>query len=103
MGAETPLGCSAERREEVLAELERILASPAFRGSKRSQEFLRYIVANALDGRTDLLKERSLGVGIFGRPADYDTGDDAIVRVKASEVRKRLAQYNLEAGHGQAV
>src|SRR5206468_242202 len=27
------------------------------------------------------------------RPADYDTGQDSIVRVKASEVRRRLAQY----------
>jgi hypothetical protein len=30
---------------------------------------------------------------MFGRPVDYDTGNDAVVRVKASEVRRRLAQY----------
>jgi len=37
---------------------------------------------------------------VFGRPPDYDTGQDAIVRVKANEVRRRLAQYYIEAGTG---
>ena len=85
-------------REAVAAELERILASPAFRSARRSQEFLRYVVLNTLDGKAESLKERTIGAGIFGRPADYNTGDDAIVRVKANEVRKRLAQYYMEAG-----
>ena len=40
---------------------------------------------------------------VFDRPADYDTGDDSIVRVKANEVRKRLAQYYGEAGTPQEV
>src|SRR6266545_2814208 len=87
-----------ERRQAVLAELERILASPSFRGTKRSQDFLTYVVNHALDGRTECLKERSIGADVFGRRADYDTGDDSIVRVKASEVRKRLAQYYQLAG-----
>jgi hypothetical protein len=86
------------QREAVLAELERILAGPAFRGAKRSRDFLRYIVGNALDGRAECLKERSIGADVFGRAADYDTGDDSIVRVKASEVRKRLAQHYREPG-----
>jgi hypothetical protein len=46
---------------------------------------------------TGELKERTIGVEIFDRAPDYDTGTDAIVRVKASEVRRRLAQYNLTA------
>lgn len=99
MGAQNGLpDLAPERRELALAELERILASAAFRGSKRSQEFLRYVVTHALENRAELLKERFIGAEIFGRPADYDTGDDSIVRVKASEVRKRLAQYYTEAG-----
>jgi hypothetical protein len=79
-----------------MAELERIVQSPAFRGTRRSREFLQYIVRNTLEGRGDCLKERSIGTDVFGRPPDYDTGDDSIVRVKASEVRKRLAQYYRE-------
>lgn len=79
--------------EAVLAHLERILASQAFRSSKRSQDFLRYVVCNSLEKAPDKLKERLIGVEVFGREADYDTGQDSIVRVKANEVRRRLAQY----------
>lgn len=93
----------AARKAAVLAELERILAGPSFRNARRSQEFLRYVVLNALEGRSDLLKERSIGVNVFQRTPDYDTGDDAIVRVKASELRKRLAQFYHEAGPGSDV
>ena len=51
--------------------------------------FLRYLVERALDGRGDQLKERTIGVDVFGRDAAYDTGKDAIVRVSANGVRKR--------------
>ncbi|MGE5645685.1 MAG: hypothetical protein ACM336_07830 [Acidobacteriota bacterium] len=89
---------SESQKDAVRGELERVLASAVFRGSKRSQEFLRYTVTHALEGRTALLKERTIGVEVFERDADYDTGDNSIVRVKANEVRKRLAQYYQEAG-----
>ena len=81
------------RRRQVEAELERILQSPGFRTSKRSQEFLRYIVTTALDGRFEELKERVIGNQVFQRLPDYDTGEHSIVRVKANELRKRLAQF----------
>src|ERR1700722_12204865 len=61
--------------------LRAITESPAFKGSRRSQEFLQFVVARALDGHFDDLKERVLGVELFGRSPSYDTGDDAIVRV----------------------
>src|SRR5579871_2587409 len=77
----------------IREELDRILASPEFRTSKRSQEFLRYVVEHTLQGESDLLKERTIGVDVFGRPADYDPSDDATVRVRAGEVRKRLGLY----------
>ena len=74
-----------------------ILASPAFSGSKRCQQFLQLAIKHALAGDYENLRERMIGVEIFGRPIDYETATDAIVRVKANEVRKRLAQYYLEA------
>lgn len=90
-------------KKRVLQELNRVLESPAFRGSKRCQHFLRYVVEQTLEGRMESLKERTLGVEIFERQASYDTSEDAIVRVKANELRKRLAQYYVEAGHEQEV
>ncbi len=86
----------ANQRLRVEAELERILQSPGFRTSKRSQEFLRYIVTTSLDGRFEELKERVIGNQVFQRLPDYDTGEHSIVRVKANELRKRLAQFYSE-------
>ena len=77
----------------VLKELENVLASPPFRNSSRSKQFLSYVVQHKLDGHDELLKERSIGADLFHRPADYATGDDPVVRVQAGEVRRRLEQY----------
>jgi hypothetical protein len=77
--------------ETVRSELERILASPEFRASKRSQDFLSFVVERTLGGLPESLKERTIGIEVFGRPASYDTSVDGIVRINASEVRKRLA------------
>ena len=54
---------------------------------------LRYLVENALKGGIERLKERTIGVELFHRDASYDTGQDAIVRVAANDVRKRLATH----------
>ncbi|HEY3443354.1 MAG TPA: hypothetical protein VGK29_21530 [Paludibaculum sp.] len=78
---------------KVLDELRRILDSPEFAGSERGRTLLTYLVENALGGGLDRLKERTIGVEIFGRDAAYDTGQDAIVRVSANSIRKRLATY----------
>ncbi len=85
----------------VLEQLDRILNSPAFRNSRRYPSFLRHVVERTLEGRTGELKERSVGVEVFGRPADYDTNADPIVRVTAGEVRNRIARYYHEPGHAR--
>src|SRR5580704_7271874 len=82
----------------VRTALNRVLQSQGFRASRRSQEFLRYVVERTLEGQADTLKERTIGIDVFGRSATYDPSDDATVRVKAGEVRKRLGLYY--AGEG---
>ena len=91
---------SAEDRGVVLKELDAILSSYHFRGSKRYPALLRYIVEAALDGRSCDLKERTLGIEVFDRDPNYDTNADPVVRFSASEVRKRIAQYYHENGDG---
>jgi len=54
------------------------------------------IVEHALAGRFESLKERMIGAEMFGRPIGYDTANDAVVRVKATEVRRKLAQFYRE-------
>jgi hypothetical protein len=84
-------------RDAVREQLERILAHPLFTHSKRYPLLLRGVVERALDGRAGQLKERTLGVEVFGRDPDYDTNTDPVVRITAGEIRKRIAQYYHEA------
>ena len=92
-------GWSEVVRQTTLAQLSRILESPQFRSSKRCSLFLRYVVEQASENHLEGLKERTLGIEVFGRNPQYDTNQDPVVRAAAGEVRKRLAQYYLEPGH----
>ena len=86
-------------RRAILEQLERMLASSHFSHSKRYPTLLRYVVEQALAGHSDQIKERVLGVEVFGRTSDYDTTQDPVVRTTAGEIRKRIAQYYHEPGH----
>jgi hypothetical protein len=86
----------AETEEEIALlrrHLQEIIEGAAFRGSHRSAQFLKHIVEQSIAGSFESLKERAIGIELFGRSPSYDTGEDAIVRVTASDVRKRLLQH----------
>lgn len=85
----------------VLEQLDRMLRSRHFRNSRRYPAFLAHIVRRRLDGDLDSLKERILGIEVFKRPHDYDTGADPVVRITAGEVRKRIALYYHDEGTEQ--
>lgn len=93
----------SERGEEVRRHLREILESPEFRSSPRCCAFIRHVVELALAGRKDELKERLIGSEVFGRDPGFETAGDPIVRVKATEVRKRLAKFYLGAGRNSEV
>jgi len=97
------LTASAEHQVAIRATLERVLASAAFRNSKQCQKFLRFVVEHSVAGQEERLKERTIGVEVFDRAVDYDTAEDPVVRVRASEIRKRLAQYYVESGRSDDV
>ena len=86
-------GLSTEQAAAVMAELTAILASDSFSSSNRCRDFLEFVVKHALAGDYENLTERFLGVELFGRALDYETATDSIVRVRANDVRRRLAQY----------
>lgn len=95
---------AGEREKAVILEqLDRLLQNPHFHHSKRYPNFLRFVVTETLAGRTENLKERTLGIEVFGREPDYDNTNDPIVRVTAAEIRKRIAQYYQEPGHEREV
>jgi hypothetical protein len=90
---------AGENQRAIREQLERILESPGFRNSKRYPNLLRHVVERSLQGQTSDLKERTLGIDVFGRNFDYDPAADPVVRVSAGEIRKRIAQYYHEPGH----
>src|SRR5271154_3316282 len=88
----------APHAEGIKTHARQITESLAFKGSRRSQQFLLFVVDNALAGHFDELKERTLGHKLFGREPSYNTADDAIVRVTACDVRKRLTHFYSDFG-----
>ena len=94
-----PIG--AANPEAVREQVERIVADPLFRNSKRYSGLLKFVAERSLAGRTEDLKERIIGIEVFGRTPDYDTSNDATVRVTANEVRKRLFLYYNQPEHEQ--
>jgi hypothetical protein len=90
-------------KKAVFEQLERLLENSHFHKSRRFPVFLRFVVTELLAGRGEGLKERTLGIEVFGKEPNYDTTDDPIVRVTAGEIRKRIAQYYQEPGHEQEI
>jgi hypothetical protein len=90
-------------RYSIQSELQNLLASAAFHGSRRSQDFLACVVTKTLQGGTDDIKERTIAIDVFGRHPDRDLDHDSIVRVGAREVRKRLIQYYATEGRNSAI
>ena len=73
--------------------LEDVLTGSVFRSSRQCQALLRYIIEHSRAHRGEMLRERVIGANVFGRAPDYDTGNDPVVRNRAAELRKRLAQH----------
>jgi len=89
----------APSRDEIIAELSRVMESRWFRESHHLRALLEYMVVETLEGRESTLKEYNLGVNALHRHSDYDPRTDAIVRVQVSQLRKRLqALYEQEPG-----
>ena len=75
----TPVTDAARIREQ----LNRLLAHPLFANSKRYPALLAYTVEQTLLGHAGELKERSIGVEVFGKVPAYDTNADPVVRITA--------------------
>src|ERR1700735_24811 len=88
---------TADDQAKIREELAYLLGTSHFTGSKRYPAFLKWVVEATLAGRSSDLKERTIGVELFGKRPDYDTSSDTIVRFTAGEVRKRLVLAYLQS------
>jgi len=91
-------GSFLEERKEV----EAVLRSGALRRAPGLEQLFIYLTTRYFEGTADDLKEYTVAVNAFGRPADFDQKRDSIVRVQAHRLRERLAEYyqNEGADHG---
>lgn len=79
--------------QQISDHVSSVLTAPSFSSSKRCQDFLRYIVNETIEGRRDEITERNIAHVVFGKSQRFEPSEDSLVRVKAHEVRRRLAQY----------
>jgi hypothetical protein len=84
--------------EERRALIERVAASTQFRRSARLRDFLLYVGGQSLKEGCPEIHEQEIGAKVFGRPSSYDRSQDNIVRVNATELRKRIEQYFASEG-----
>lgn len=73
--------------------VQRVVVSSAFAKSERLSSFLCCICDLTLSGRASEINEQKIGTAVFGRPLDYDSSIDGIVRPQASRLRQRLDLY----------
>jgi len=83
--------------------LQRILWSRQFERSERLRSFLEYVTMRALTDPDAEVHEQEIGHQVFERRADYDTASDNIVRVTASQVRKKLEEYFSAEGASEPI
>jgi hypothetical protein len=81
--------------------VERVASSRYIAKSARLRELLVYLCQRVLEESAAEIHEHEVGCKVFGRAADYDTTADNIVRVHASQLRKRLEQYFSAEGAGE--
>jgi hypothetical protein len=84
---------SASTAKERQALLQRVIWSPQITNSGRIREFLQFVCERALQDPDAEIHEQEIGQRVFGRPVSYDTSSDNVVRVTASQARKRLQAY----------
>jgi hypothetical protein len=78
-----------DQREEV----RRILRSAQFRRASKLQRFLELVCDYHFQNRSAEINEFVIATQAFGKGADFQPGEDSLVRVQAREVRRRLQEY----------
>ena len=89
--------------DERKALLQRVAWSREFEKSERLRSFLFYVCERALQNPPLETHEQEIGCAVFGREADYDTSQDNIVRVTASQARKKLERFFASEGAAEPV
>jgi TolB-like protein len=89
---------------DVFQQVERILQSRRFgRVQRRAKDFLFWIVAKALLGHADHIKETTIALSVFDESADFNPVESSKVRVAGADLRQRLVDYMQHEGHSDLI
>jgi len=80
-------------QEAIRGQVERLLQSKTFETSEAHRRLLQYLTEETLAGKADRLKEYTVGIEAFGKPASYDPRQDSIGRLQVGRVRQKLLAY----------
>jgi len=81
----------------------RVLQSKTFRNAPSSRRLLKYLSEHSLAGDAGQLKEYTIGVDAFGKPAEYDPRVDSTVRIQVGRLRQKLSEYYRDEDRESAV
>ena len=87
----------------IQRQLSQILASKEFHATERQREFLKFVVAETVAGRSDEIKGYAVATQVFGRNEDFDQATDPIVSIQANQLRRALERYYLVTGQNNPV
>lgn len=81
--------------------LEAATASSNLKRAARLREFLYYVGRKSIKEGCSDIHEQEIGQVVFGRRESYDTSQDNIVRVSATELRKRVDAFFASEGRDE--
>jgi TolB-like protein len=94
----TELSVSSFSKDQIHEQLQRIFENPLFAVSAILKRFLLFVTEESLEGRSNQIKEYTIGVNVLHKPTNFNPRQDAIVRIHAGRLRRALNQYYKEAG-----
>ncbi|HXA68129.1 MAG TPA: hypothetical protein VNV82_23405 [Bryobacteraceae bacterium] len=89
--------------EATHAQIQRIIQSKTFRSSEVHRNLLVYLAEKSLEGSADSLKEYTVGLDVFSKPASFDPRQESAVRMHVGRLRQKLVEYYRTEGAGDAL
>jgi len=92
-----------ETHEDIFTELESVLNFNSLKSSPILSKFLRYVVEETVNENQHFIKEYSIAVNVLKRSFDFNSRDDAVVRIHAGRLRRILNEYYLTIGQNNSL
>jgi TolB-like protein len=79
--------------EEIARQLEKMVSDPHFAHSEILRNFLKFIISETIEGRSNCLKEYTIALNVLKKPKTFRPKENCIVRIHAVRLRKALVDY----------